>query len=144
MNRRSFLKIVAATSIAPTLTLAEKSASEHPDDPFEILSPDEIKKHFGHDRYVPAPCFRYGCVKNGKLDFTPYLVKAHRLHGVLSHSQLHPKSDWIACAQKLAKEQINQLQITHIHSVRLSESTVITSCGDHIHFMVVRGAKVKL
>lgn len=122
------------------------------DDPFEILTPAEIRYHFGEGRYVPAPCFRYfhsPPVLNGKngleLDGgTPYLVKTVKLKGVIKQSDLLPKSAWLPNARKILIPQIRQLGFTHIHSLRLGEIPYVTSEGVYIYFPYVRGATVNL
>lgn len=146
MNRREFLfrtsavtsALVAAPAIA--LTPAPPPPPPPPADPFEILSPDEIKAWLGRDHYVSAPCFTHMYVKDGKLDSVPYLIKTYKLRGVLKSTDLNPKSVWIGKAQQLAKEQIQRLGLTHLHSVRLWDIPFTTSEGSMIHFMFCRGA----
>ena len=146
MNRREFIFRVSAASAAlvaaPAIALTPTPPLP-PVDPFEILSPDEIRAWLGAYRYVDKPCFQHWYVQDGKLDFTPYLIKTYNLRGVLKSTDLNPKSVWIGKAQQLAKEQIQRLGLTHLHSVRLYDIPYTTSEGSMIHFMFCRGATVQ-
>jgi len=149
MNRREFLfrasAATAALVAAPAIALTP-TPPPIPADPFEIMSPDEIKAWLGNDRYVPTPCFQIWRVEDGKLDYTPYAVKTRRLTTVVDVDLLSkPRHTWIHKVHAYVKPQIERIGFTHLHSVRLSDiPTSFHPNGEHPHYWAyVRGATVR-
>ena len=142
MNRRSFLKMCSVLSLTPPLVLFADDPPEPSNDPFEIMTPAEIKAWLGDDRYVATPVFKRGgasyCVKTWKLKLrvsTDYADAVARYGNVARR-----------LSKQMAITEITRLGLTHIHSVRFCERSVVAIPDGlpSFHCAFVRGATVKV
>lgn len=131
MNRRNFLKIVGVSTVSiPALGVLAKSNVNK--DMFEIMSPHEIAKHW---MYVNKPVF----VENDKT----YIVKSLKLQLCADYDALSGKVKIHKLIQPLAKIEINERKLTHVHSVRFFECPIIDPQTSIPYYCAyVRGAKV--
>jgi hypothetical protein len=139
MNRREFIfrtsAAAAALVAAPAIALTP-TPPPPPADPFEILSPDEIRAWLGKDRYVSTPCFQLWRVEDGQLDSTPYAVKTQKVTVAVHHSGF-PLSD--TNRKRIAEAVKRHVRFTHVYSVRFCE--IPDWAGYHLAY--VRGATVR-
>lgn len=146
MNRRNFISTLSVLGIGTLVGVGRVNSysSPEPSDIFEIFSPEEIKRRFGEDVYVPTPVFK-------KNEIT-YHVKTHRLNLNATHELIHnyfPKGRSRMCEiQFLAKSDIiYRLQLNYIHSVRFGNSPYDPGphMGDECRWVYpayVRGIKI--
>jgi hypothetical protein len=98
------------------------------------MSPDDIKEWLGEDRYMETPVKMY----NGKA----YVARMYRLKLRICGNALSLKNHWIEDAKEDAKNEINELKLTHLCSVRFHSSPIFYSDETFGYHSYVRGVKV--